>query len=127
MININNDVRLLTKEVQDYDQLSTDLLELINAVFTFQPGAELSCLSKPDDTLKDFLNLSRQGLLDDLLENIADYTSALPKEYRWCSEFLGTYHAADLPESTQVRMWVEHDLTGEPFGLFDEVDVEIPE
>lgn len=116
MININNDVRLLTKEVKDYDQLSDDLLELINTVFTFQPEAELSCLSKPDDTLKDFLNLSTQGSLNHMLMNLKFYAHIRPKKYRWCSEFLGTYHADDLPDSKQVQMWLECDSTGEPFG-----------
>lgn len=124
---MTNNIKQLTKEITTHDEMSYDLLELINAVFTFQPQADLPCLQYPDDTLIDFLDLAKQGLLDELLENLAEYSGSLPKDYRWSSEFLGTYHPDDLPESTQVRMYLEHHHTGEPFGLCDDIeDIEIP-
>jgi hypothetical protein len=125
-IQTNQEIKLLTKEIAEYDNLSADMLELINEAFTFQPNADLSCLKYPYEALNDFLQLCKDGMLEVLIENLTEYVQLSPKKFRWVPEFLGMYHDDDLPDSKQVNMWVEHQSTGEPFG-FTVDNEEIPD
>ena len=123
---MSEEVKKLTVEVTDYDLLRRDMLALINTVFTFNKDTDLSCLREPTEAIRDFLSLCDQGLGDELLRNLAEYVKISDRKYRWVPQFLGLYHAEDLPESKQVDMWVEHDSTGEPFGFCVESE-EIPD
>jgi len=123
---MSEEVKKLTVEVKDYDLLRRDTLALINTVFTFNKGSDLSCLREPREAIRDFLSLCDQGLGDELLRNLAEYVKMSDGEHRWVPQFLGLYHAEDLPGSKQVDMWVEHDSTGEPFGFCVESE-EIPD
>ena len=123
---MSEEVRNLTAEVIDYDFLRGELLILIDAVFPFDKCSELCCLREPREAIQDFLSICDQGIGDELLSNLAEYVKISDRKHRWVPEFLGIYHAEDLPESKQVDMWVEHDSTGEPFGFCVESE-EIPD
>jgi len=125
-ITTDNDIKMLTKEIKDFDTLSADLLELINEAFTFQHDASLACLKYPYEALNDFLQLCKDGMTDVLIENLTEYVQITPKKHRWIPEFLGLYHHDDLPDSNQVQLWLEHEATGEPFG-YSVDNKEIPE
>lgn len=123
---MSEEVRKLTAEVVDYDVLRGELLTLINTVFTFNEKDDLSCLREPREAITDFLSVCDQGDGNELLSNLAEYVKIVERKYRWVPEFLGLYHAEELPESKQVNMWCEHHSTGEPFGFRVESE-EIPD